>query len=377
MDRDLRRSDTISIACDTAPGRFMPRKIIHIDMDAFYAAVEQRDDPSLRGLPLVIGGSPDGRGVVATASYEARKFGIRSAMAAAHARRLCPDAVFLRPRPEAYRAESQRIRAIFRRYTPLVEPLSLDEAYLDVSGSKACRGSATLIAQRIKREIHAETGLTASAGVSYNKFLAKLASDINKPDGLYLIRPGDGSAFVAKLPVGRFHGVGPATEAKMHELGIRTGADLALWSLEELQAAFGKSGAFFYDIARGIDERPVRPSRERKSYGSETTFERDLSDTAAMLAALRPLAAEVLEGLAARNLAANTWTLKVKYHDFQQVTRAYTAAEPLLELEPVMAAMAMLLERTDAAHRPVRLLGVTGSGLRPVQAAAQLGLFQD
>src|SRR5699024_10695853 len=190
----------------------MSRKIIHIDMDAFYAAVEQRDDPGLRGLPLVNGGSPDGRGVVATASYEAREFGIRSAMAAAHARRLCPEAVFLRPRHEAYRAESQRIRAIFQRYTPLVEPLSLDEAYLDVTASTACRGSATLIARRIRHEIHAETGLTASAGVSYNKFLAKLASDINKPDGFYLIPPGKGEAFIADLPIGRFHGVGPATE---------------------------------------------------------------------------------------------------------------------------------------------------------------------
>jgi len=346
-------------------------------MDAFYAAVEQRDDPSLRGLPLVIGGSPDGRGVVATASYEARRFGIRSAMAAAHARRLCPQAIFLRPRPDAYRAESQRIRAIFSRYTELVEPLSLDEAYLDVTDSQACRGSATLIAARIKQEIQAETGLTASAGVSYNKFLAKLASDVNKPDGLFLIPPGEGEAFIAKLPIGSFHGVGPATEARMHELGIRTGADLARWSLQELQAVFGKSGAFFHAIARGIDERPVRPSRERKSYGSETTFEQDLRDTNAMLAALRPLASEVLEGLAARELVATTWTLKVRYHDFQLVTRAYTATEPLLDLEPVMAVMAMLLERTEAATRPVRLLGVTSSGLRPMETVAQLGLFQD
>ena len=349
----------------------MLRKIIHIDMDAFYAAVEQRDDPSLRGRPVVVGGSPDSRGVVATASYEARKFGIRSAMPASRARRLCPDAVFLRPRFEAYRAESRRIQAIFRRYTTLIEPLSLDEAYLDVTDCDACRGSATLIARQIKREILAETGLTASAGVSYNKFLAKLASDIDKPDGLHVITPEQGPAFIAGLPVGRFHGVGPATEAKMHRLGIKTGADLARWTLEELQAAFGKSGAFYYAIARGIDERPVRPSRERKSYGSETTFERDLTGPAAMLAALRPLAAEVLEGLAARKLAAATWTLKVRYHDFRLVTRAYTAPQPLLELEDVMAVMAALLERTEAARRPVRLLGVTGSGLQPLQVVEQ------
>ncbi len=353
------------------------RKIIHIDMDAFYAAVEQRDDPRLRGRPVVVGGSPDGRGVVATASYEARRYGIRSAMASARARRLCPHAVFLRPRFEVYRAESQRIRAIFRRYTELVEPLSLDEAYLDVTACTACRGSATLIARRIKQEIFEETGLTASAGVSYNKFLAKLASDIDKPDGLHLITPEQGPAFIAALPIGRFHGVGPATEAKMHKLGIRTGADLAAWSLEDLQRVFGKSGSFYYHIARGIDERPVRPRRVRKSYGSETTFERDLDDPAAMLAALRPLATEVLEGLAQKGLTAATWTLKVKYHDFQQVTRSYTAPYPLLDVEAVMEVMEELLKRTEASRRPVRLLGVTGSGLRPVKEAAalQLGLF--
>lgn len=354
----------------------MARKIIHIDMDAFYAAVEQRDDPSLRGRPLVVGGSPDGRGVVATASYEARRFGIRSAMPASRARRLCPDAVFVRPRFDAYKAESAKIQAIFRRYTELVEPLSLDEAYLDVSACTICRGSATLIAKRIKQEILAETGLTASAGVSYNKFLAKLASDIDKPDGLYLIPPDQGADFVAKLPVGRFHGVGPATEAKMHALGIETGADLARWSLEELQAAFGKSGAFYYSISRGIDDRPVRVARERKSYGSETTFERDLVDPAAMIAALRPLALDVLEGLAKRGLTADTWTLKVKYHDFRQVTRAQTTSQPLVELDAVMAVLDVLLARTEAADRPVRLLGVTGSGLRPLQTAdQQLGLF--
>lgn len=361
---------------ETVPLPVMPRKIIHIDMDAFYAAVEQRDDPSLRGRPLVIGGSPDGRGVVATASYEARRFGIRSAMSAAHARRLCPQAIFLRPRFEAYRTESRRIQEIFRRYTALVEPLSLDEAYLDVTGSEACRGSATLIARQIRQEIHQETGLTASAGVSYNKFLAKLASDVNKPDGLYVIPPAEGAAFVAALPVGRFHGVGPATEAKMHELGIKTGADLARWSLPELQAAFGKSGQFFYDIARGIDERPVRARRERKSYGSETTFERDLTEPAAMLAALQPLAEEVLAGLAARQLTATTWTLKVKYHDFQQITRSYTAPQPLTELATIMQLMRDLLTRTEAATRPVRLLGVTGSGLQAAQQGEQqLGLF--
>lgn len=349
----------------------MSSKIIHIDADYFYAQVEMRDDPALRGRPVVVGGSPDSRGVVATASYEARKFGIRSAMPASRARRLCPDAVFLRPRFEAYKTESRRLQAIYYRYTDLVEPLSLDEAYLDVSACPHERGSATLIARRIKQEIFETTGLTASAGVSYNKFLAKLASDINKPDGLYRIAPEQGADFVAQLPVGRFHGVGPATEAKMHELGIETGADLARWSLEELQAAFGKRHAFYFNIARGIDKRPVRSSRERKSYGSETTFERDLAAPAAMLAALRPLAAEVLEGLARRKLAADTWTLKVKYHDFRQVTRAYTAPGTLLELEAVMAVLDMLLERTEAAQQSVRLLGVTASALRPLEHEGQ------
>ena len=341
----------------------MQRKIIHVDMDAFYAAVEQRDDPVLRGRPVVVGGPPESRGVVATASYEARRFGIHSAMASARAYRLCPDAVFLRPRFAAYKAESQRIRAIFRRYTALVEPLSLDEAYLDVTNCRTCHGSATLIARRIKEEILTETGLTASAGVSYNKFLAKLASDIDKPDGLHVIEPDQGPAFVAELPIGRFHGVGPATERKMHRHGIRTGADLAQWSLEALVSTFGKSGAFYYHIARGIDERPVRPTRERKSIGSETTFAKDLSDTDAMLAALRPLAAEVLESLAAKQLVARTWTLKVKYHDFRQVTRAQSCIYPPRALDEIMPLLANLLDRTAAGERAVRLLGVTASAL--------------
>lgn len=352
-----------------------PRKIIHIDMDAFFAAVEQRDDPSLRGRPVVVGGSPDGRGVVSTCSYEARPFGIHSAMPASRARRLCPEAVFLRPRFEAYKAVSRQLHGIFRRYTELVEPLSLDEAYLDVTDSRACRGSATLIARRIKADILEETGLTASAGVSYNKFLAKLASDIDKPDGLHLITPEQGPDFVATLPVGRFHGVGPATEAKMHRLGIRTGADLRRLSLEQLQAGFGKSGAFYYAISHGIDRRPVRPSRERKSYGSETTFQRDLRQPAQMIEALRPLLSEVLQGLAKRELAALTWTLKVKYHDFRQVTRAHTTTEPVCDPEVLLGLFETLLARTEAAQKPVRLLGVTASGLVAATETAQLGLF--
>ncbi|MBA1146335.1 DNA polymerase IV [Ectothiorhodospiraceae bacterium WFHF3C12] len=341
----------------------LTRKIIHIDMDAFYASVEQRDEPALRGRPVVVGGSPTGRGVVAAASYEARRYGIHSAMPAARAVRLCPDAVFIRPRFDAYRRESRRIQAIFRGYTELVEPLSLDEAYLDVTRSERHNGSATLIARSIKAAIREETGLVASAGVSYNKFLAKQASDMDKPDGLYLITPEEGPDFVAALAVGRFHGIGRATEARMHELGIYTGADLARWDVAALQTHFGKRGPFFHAIARGVDERPVQPRRERKSIGSENTFARDLTATDEMLQALRPLAEEVLDNLRRRGLSAETWTLKVKYNDFRLVTRSHTAPRQRLDLDAIMQTLETLLARTDAGQIPVRLLGVTASAL--------------
>lgn len=248
------------------------RKIIHVDMDAFYASVEQRDFPELKGKPLIVGGQPDSRGVVAACSYEARKFGIHSAMASSRAYRLCPEAIFVRPRFDAYKEASNIIREIFWRYASEVEPLSLDEAYLDVTYTESFNGSATLIAKAIKSEILAETGLIASAGVSYNKFLAKIASDMDKPDGLYLIRPEQGQEFVNKLPIGKFHGIGPATEAKMKNLGIHTGNDLRQKTLAELTERFGKSGQYYYNIARAIDERPVRSQRIRKSLGKETTL---------------------------------------------------------------------------------------------------------
>ncbi len=351
------------------------RKIIHIDMDAFYAAVEQRDNPELRGLPVVVGGSPEGRGVVATCSYEARRFGIHSAMPAARAVRLCPDAVFIRPRFEVYRTVSRQIQAIFRDYTELVEPLSLDEAYLDVTGTPGFHGSATLVAQDIKQRIREETGLVASAGVSYNKFLAKQASDLDKPDGLYLIRPEEGEAFVAALPVGRFHGVGKATEGKMYGLGIRTGADLRRWPLPELQQAFGKRAAFYFDIARGVDRRPVQPSRERKSVGAENTFPADLHRKDAMLAELQPLAAKVEAALKRRRLQGMTLTLKVKYADFQQITRSRTVQQPYSTVADMLPVLDALLDETEVDRRPVRLLGVTVSGLAPVEPAEveQLG----
>jgi len=343
------------------------RKIIHVDMDAFYAAVEQRDDPALRGRPVIVGGSPTGRGVVATCSYEARRFGIHSAMPAARAIRLCPEAVFVRPRFDVYRDVSRQLQAIFRDYTDLVEPLSLDEAYLDVSDTPGFQGSATLIARDIRRRIRGQTGLTASAGVSYNKFLAKQASDLDKPDGLTLITPEQGVAFVAALAIGRFHGVGAATERRMHELGINTGADLRGWTLVALQQAFGKRAAFYYGIARGVDERPVQISRERKSIGAENTFAADLSGHGAMLAELAPLTEKVAGSLASKGLQARTLTLKVKYGDFVQITRSRSRQQPWTQAADMLYALGGLLAQTDAATRSVRLLGVTVSGLETLE----------
>ncbi|MCB1812345.1 MAG: DNA polymerase IV [Candidatus Competibacteraceae bacterium] len=337
------------------------RKIIHIDMDAFYAAVEQRDRPELRGKPVIVGGAPDKRGVVATASYEARPFGIHSAMPAATARRLCPHAVFLRPRFEVYRQVSRQIRAIFQRYTEQIEPLSLDEAYLDVTDSTLLHNSASLIAQDILQTIQRETRLSASAGVSYNKFLAKLASEVNKPNGFYLITPEQGPAFVEQLPIGKFHGIGKKTEAKMQQLGIRTGADLKNWPLERLLQTFGKVGQHFYHIARGLDARPVVSERPYKSLGSETTFEKDLDAVDEMLQQLRQLAADVVENLQRKQLRGYTVTLKVKFDDFQQVTRSQTVSQPLLTLQDIDRWLPELLRRTEAGARKVRLLGVTVS----------------
>jgi len=252
-------------------------------MDAFFASVEQRDHPEYRNKPLIVGGLPDSRGVVAACSYEARKFGIRSAMSCAMAYRKCPQAIFVPPRFEAYRQASEKIREIFWRYGSQVEPLSLDEAFINVTYTAAFGGSATLIAKAIKREILAETGLIASAGVSYNKFLAKIASDMDKPDGLFVITPDQGEAFVAALPIGRFHGIGPATEARMHQLGIFNGNDLKAWSEAALQDKFGKSAGYFYQAARGVDLREVRSHRERKSLGKEMTFMHDITDESVLM----------------------------------------------------------------------------------------------
>ncbi|MEH6504391.1 MAG: DNA polymerase IV [Cycloclasticus sp.] len=338
------------------------RKIIHVDMDAFFASVEQRDRAELRGKPVVVGGQPNSRGVVAACSYEARKFGIHSAMPSSRAYRLCPDAIFVPTRFEAYREVSTKIHEIFWRYATEVEPLSLDEAYLDVSHVTILDGSATRIAQAIKDDIQAETGLIASAGVSYNKFLAKLASDVDKPNGLYVIKPEQGVNFVAALAIGKFHGVGPATEAKMHKLGIKTGADLKAWNAFDLAANFGKSGDYYYHIARGIDLRPVRSTRVRKSLGKETTFAEDISDIPTLVAHQNALAEKVFQHLDAKQLQAKTITLKVKYANFQQVTRSLSRTEPIKDLADMQAILSELLSRTEAGQQAVRLVGVTVSG---------------
>jgi len=334
------------------------RRIIHIDMDAFYASVEQRDDPALRGKPVAVGGAR-ARGVVAAASYEARKFGVRSAMPSVLALRKCPGLIFVPPRFDAYRAASNQIHDIFARFTHLIQPLSLDEAYLDVTNPLQDLGSATAIAEEIRRQIRAETGLTASAGVSYNKLLAKLASDHRKPDGIFVITPRMGPAFVEDLKVEKFHGIGPATAAKMNGLGIAYGRDLRERSLEFLCAQFGKSGKFYYGIARGEDPRAVEPDRVRKSLGAETTVAADLWTETEMRAALDPLLAKVWSACAKENLTGRTVTLKVKFADFHQITRCRSLAagvrSPLLLEQTALELLRAVLPVTQG----VRLLGAT------------------
>ena len=352
------------------------RRIVHVDMDAFFASVEQRDNPDLRGKPVAVGGSSL-RGVVAAASYEARPFGVRSAMPSVRAKRLCPDLIFVKGRFEVYRAVSAQIRDIFARFTPLIEPLSLDEAYLDLTDHLEGR-TATQIAREIRALIRAETGLTASAGVSYNKFLAKLASDQRKPDGMFVIPPEAGPDFVLTLPIGRFHGIGPATAAKMERHGIRTGADLRRQSLDFLAARFGKAGQYYWNISRGIDHREVRPDRERKSVGAETTFMTDIHDLDAAAEALAPLAEKVWRHAAPRGLSGRTVTLKAKYTDFQTVTRAHSLSHPVGSQSELLVHAAALLPQVLPDPRGVRLLGITLSALCPLPADGpprQLDLF--
>ena len=336
------------------------RKIIHIDMDAFYASVEQRDRPEFRGKPVIVGGDPQARGVVAACSYEARQFGIHSAMASSTAYRLCPDAVFIRPRFDVYRSVSAQIREIFCEYTDLVEPLSLDEAFLDVTDNRKGILSATLIARDIKKQIYDRTGkLTASAGVSFNKFIAKVASDFNKPDGITVIPPDMAVEFIGNLPVRKFFGVGKVTEEKMLNLGIRTGADLKKYKREQLIQLFGKSGGYFFDIAHGLDERPVEPNRIRKSIGQETTLLEDIDDRDKMLEILEDIVLDLENDLNEADRKGRTITLKIKYSDFQQVTRSVTMDQPIDSASIMMQQVSQLISKTEAGERKVRLLGIS------------------
>ena len=349
------------------------RKIIHCDCDCFYASVEMRDDPSLRGRPLAVGGRQDQRGVVATCNYEARRFGIHSAMATAQAIKLCPELLVIPPNMEKYRIASRQIMEIYRDYTELVEPLSLDEAYLDVTASPHCKGSATLIAQEIRQRIFETVGITASAGVAPNKFVAKIASDWNKPDGLFLVRPEEVDAFVAALPVKKMYGVGKVTAAKLHRLGVQTCADLRGWSMQALQQHFGSFGARLHDLCRGIDERDVSPVRERKSVSTEETYTPDVPDLPSCLALL-PELMEHLKGRIKRagcEKLINKLFVKLKFNDFQQTTVECVGYAPNL------AIYTHLMETGwQRASRPVRLLGV-GVRLGDTEQLEQLSLFDE
>jgi DNA polymerase IV len=350
-----------------------PRKIIHIDMDAFFASVEQRDNPVLRGKPVAVGGSRE-RGVVAAASYEARKFGVRSAMPSVTARRKCPDLIFVKPRFEVYREVSLQIRAIFAEHTPVIEPLSLDEAYLDVTENLEDIASATEIAAQIKAKIRAETQLTASAGVSYNKFLAKLASDYRKPDGLFVITPAMGLNLVETLPVERFHGVGPATAAKMKDLGIITALDVRGKDEAFLSKHFGKAGRHFFWICRGIDHRPVLPNRIRKSIGAENTFSQDLTSLDELKAELGPLVDKVWHYCDSTGLWGRTVTLKLKFSDFQIITRSRSLGVLISDRSTLASICEELLTAQFPLPKRIRLIGVSISSLSvdPAQVDPQM-----
>ncbi|MFC1670177.1 DNA polymerase IV [Spirochaetota bacterium] len=339
------------------------RKIIHIDMDAYYASVEQRDNPELRGKPVIVGGNPNSRGVVAACSYEARKFGIHSAMSSSRAHRQCPQAVFLRGRFDVYKEVSQQIRDIFFKYTDLVEPMSLDEAYLDVTQNKKGSNSATEIAKKIRKEIYNVTGLTASAGVSFNKFLAKVASDFNKPDGITVITPHKASHFIDNLPIGKFHGIGKVTEKKMRHMKITNGKDLKKITRTKLIEMFGKVGGYYYDIANCSDKRPVNPHWIRKSIGKERTFLQDIDGRDEMHDIIQNLSVDIVNYLNKSKIKGRTITLKVKYFDFTVVTRSITLEKPTDVSDIIMMQARMLLEKTEAGNKKVRLLGVSLSNL--------------
>lgn len=350
------------------------RRILHCDMDCFYAAVHMRDDPELRGKPVIIGGSPDSRGVVAAASYEVRAFGVHSAMPASRARRLCPDAVFLRPDFVRYRRESEKIFAIFREFTELVQPVSIDEAYLDVSEQWREFGSATSLAKGLRERIRATTGLTVSVGVGPNRLVAKIASDFDKPDGLTVVGPRHVRRFLDPLPARKLPGVGPVTDRKLAQLGLETVAQIRAQGEGELERVLGKFGRALFRYSRGQDDRPVRVHRERKSLSSETTFARDLEDIDRIEAEIGRLAVGVARSLEKKELSAGTVTIKVRYANFQTVTRSRTLAVPTSEPELLCETARQLLQRTEAGKRPVRLLGVGCSNFI-TQPVEQLKLF--
>jgi DNA polymerase IV len=351
------------------------RKIIHIDMDAFFASVEQLDNPSLRGKPVAVGGSGP-RSVVAAASYEARKFGVRSAMPSVTAKKLCPELIFVRHNFERYNEVSGMIHEIFRNYTTLIEPLSIDEAFLDVTEDRHKIGSATIIAEKIRKEIREKTGLTASAGVSFNKFLAKIASDMRKPDGLFVIEPEAAEKFIENLPIGKFYGIGKVTAEKMHRLGIHNGADLKKWELADLVRNFGKAGVFFYDIARGIDDRPVETDSERKSVGTELTYEKDLTTNFEIVCELYKLEKELMERLEHSGAAGKTVTLKIKFSDFRQITRSRTISGYIRDFGTLHREVTAIRKTIDLANTKIRLLGVSVSNLETDDDSdIQLALF--
>jgi DNA polymerase-4 len=334
------------------------RKIIHVDMDAFYASVEQRDRPELKGLPVAVGGERQ-RGVVAAASYEARKFGVHSAVSSKVARMKCPQLIFVKPDFEKYKAVSRQIREIFYSYTDLVEPLSLDEAFLDVTFAKRGKPSATLIARDIKKEIMEVTGLTASAGVSYNKFLAKVASDVKKPNGLFVITPDQAEAFLEELDISKFFGIGKVTAQRLNEIGVFKGADLKRIERNELVRMFGKAGSYYYDIVRGIDDRPVEPHRERKSLGAEHTFESDITDPEELKQRLELIADDVARRVEKAGVSGKTITLKVKFEDFEQITRSKTTLIFIDSREQLLSSGLDLLTKEFPLPKGVRLLGLT------------------
>jgi len=333
-------------------------------MDAFFAAVEQRNHPEYKGKPLVVGGRPDSRGVVSTCSYEARKYGIHSAMPSARAYKLCPHAIFICDHNFAdYKEVSEQVREIFFEYTDLVEPLSLDEAYLDVTENKKNNPSATLLAQEIRAKIQEKTQLTASAGVSYNKFIAKIASDFHKPDGITVVTPAEAVDFISKLPIRKFWGVGKVTEKRMKSQGIETGADLQKFELYQLIELFGKSGPYFYNAARGIDNRVVEPSHIRKSIGRETTLKTDITDKEEIYSILKEIAEDIEKTMERYKALASTVTLKVKFHDFKSVTRSHTVEHDIHKSEHIMNHIWNLISKTEAGSKPLRLLGISLSGL--------------